>query len=373
MKPLSPSTQALLHAVLTPETNPSAIARWLAATDIERLEAGQFQLLPLLYQQLHGRADGHPWLPRLKGIYRRAWVANQLALKAAHAALEVLAAARLPALLIGPAALSLTVYADPATRPIGAALVLTPAAARQAAIQALTAAGWQPSPGTDNLAAPRFERWQAGHLFVKPHSATEPLQVRLCWHGLAQAPSPAWSAQWFDRAAPLANPSIQASTLDPTDQLLHSLAASPALELIPLVDGQRLITQHPIDWLRFVRLAAASRLTFMLGERLALIQGLSGLHLPDRLLTELQQTDSPGYAATAWRLDQINPWERSPWQRWRLSCALFRQQAAAQGVVPHPGNFYDYLRAQWSTDSLAATLSRGLGRIATPPPLPHGY
>lgn len=63
---------------------------WLASTNIERLEAGQFQLLPMLYPQLEQTAVDHPWLPRLKGIYRRTWFANQLALRAAAAALQVL-------------------------------------------------------------------------------------------------------------------------------------------------------------------------------------------------------------------------------------------------------------------------------------------
>ena len=195
MKPPSPSTRALLQAVLGPEqVNPQAIERWQAETDIERLEVGQFQLLPLVYQQMELVAADHPWLPRLKGVYRRTWMANQLARRAAADALQVLAAAGLPALLIGPAALALTVYADPATRPIGAPQVLTPTVDRLAAIRALTAAGWQPSPRTA-LAAVRCERWQAGHLFVKPLAGKEALQVRLCWHGLPLAPAPAWSAQ----------------------------------------------------------------------------------------------------------------------------------------------------------------------------------
>jgi hypothetical protein len=373
MKPLSSSTQALLQAVLALDANPDAITRWQAATDIERLEPGQFQLLPLVYHQTAEMGEEHPWLPRLKGIYRRTWFANQLALRAAEVALQVLTEAGQPALLIGPAALALTAYADPATRPIGAAQVLTPTADRLAAIRALTAAGWQPSPSTTALAAARCARWQAGHRFVKPRAGKEALQVHLCWHALPLAPAPARSAAWFDRAAPLASEAIQAWILDPTDQLLQSLTAGPALDLIPLVDGQRLITRYSIDWPRFVHLAVQCNLSLMLGERLALIQEMGALQLPSLVLAELRQAASPGYVSEAWRLDQINPWERSAWQRFRLSYAIFRQRAAAQGIAPHPGNFYAFLRTQMGADSLAATLTRGLGRMTTRPPLPHGY
>ncbi len=288
MKPLSPSTQALLQAVLAPDTNPEAIARWLAATDFERLEAGQFLLLPLVYRQMERMAAEHPWLPRLKGIFRRTWFANQLALRAAEDALRVLAAAGQPALLVGPAALALTVYTDPGTRPIGVAQVLTPTADRLAAIRALTADGWQPAPLTDDLTTARCERWLAGHLFVKPFSGKETFQVRLCWHALPQSPAPEWSAQWFERTAPIASESIQARTLDPTDQLLQALTAGPAYELMPLVDGQRLITLHSIDWPRFVRMARQSCLTRMVSDRLALMREVGALQLPDLLLAELR-------------------------------------------------------------------------------------
>ncbi len=72
-------------------------------------------------------------------------------------------------------------------------------------------------------------------------------------------------------------------------------------------------------------------------------------------------------------MDQVNPWERTVWQRLQLSYAGFRQRAAAQGIAPHAGAFYDYLRTQMGTASLSATLGRGLSKIATRPPLPHGY
>jgi hypothetical protein len=373
MKLSTPSTQALLQALLQPEVKPHVLERWLAETNIERLAAGQYQLLPLLYPQMARIAGDHPWLPRLKGVHRRTWFVNQLAIKAAHDALAVLAAAGQPVLLIGPAALALTLYADSAARLIGAPLLLTPTTDRLAAIRALIAAGWQPSPQIDALTTVRFERWQAEHLFLKPLSGKETLQVRLCWHALPSAPSPAWSTQWFDRAVPLANESIQARTLDPTDQLLRSLTAGPALELIPLVDGHRLIAQSPIDWPRLVRLAVQGHLTLALAERLAIVQEIGALQLPGQLLAELKQTVLPNYVIDSWRLDQINPWERSAWQRFRLSYALFRQRAAAQDIPPHPGNFYDYLRTQFVTDSFATTFKRGLGRITTSLPLPHGY
>lgn len=373
MKSLLPSTQALLQAILGPEDRQvPAIQQWQAITALERLEPGQFQLLPLIHQQVEALASDHPWLPRIKGIYRRTRFANQLALKAAAEALQILERAGLPALLIGPAALALTVYTDQRPRLIGVPQVLVPIAERLAAMRALCAAGWQAAPQSGDLAAPRLARWQAGQRLHRPLSAKDGLVVYLCWHALPLAPVPAWSTQWFARSVPLGSPFIQARTLAPTDQLFQALAAEPALEWIALVDGQRILSRDAIDWAQLVFMAEASQLALMLAERLAMMQAL-GVQVPGQHLAQLRRARVPGYAATAWRLDQIAPWERTAWQRLRLGYAGFRQCAAAQGLAPHPGNFYAYVRTRLASDSLCATLKQGLRRITTPIPLPHGY
>ncbi|NCC36261.1 MAG: hypothetical protein EOM24_30260 [Chloroflexia bacterium] len=371
---LSPSTQALLQAVLHPdETPPQALQTWLAATELNRLEPGQFNLLPLLYPQLQRSAAEHPWLPRIKGIYRRVWYANQRALKAASDVLQVLEASGQAALLIGPAALALTFYDTQALRPVGVPQVLVPTEDRGRAIQTLSAAGWQPSPPTASLTSERFVRWQAGHLFSRPTANQHVDQVRLCWHVLPRAPLPAWNKQWFARAVTLTSPSITARTLDPTDQLLHALADGPALEVIPLVDATRLSANAPIDWPRLVAMASQSHLASILSERLAIIEALGARDVPTSILAELTHIDVPAYARTLWHLDLIPPWERTARQRIQLNYASFRQTAAMQHLAPHPGHLYAYLRTRLATDSLPATLKRSLQRLTTRLPLPHGF
>ncbi|WP_129671695.1 nucleotidyltransferase family protein [Candidatus Chloroploca sp. Khr17] len=371
---LSPSTYALLQAVLPPDApNSQALRSWLAATELNRLEPGQFHLLPLLYPQLQRSAPEHPWLPRIKGIYRRVWYANQRALKAVSDVLQVFDGAGQPALLLGPAALVLTVYDTQALRPLGVPQVLVPTEDRGRAIQTLSAAGWQPSPPTATLTSERFVRWQAGYLFSRPTANQHADQVRLCWHALPRAPLSAWSKQWFARAVNLTSLSITARTLDPTDQLLQALADGPALELISLVDSARLCTNAPIDWPRLVAMASQSNLAFILYERLAALRALGVADVPAPILAQLAQSDVPAYARTLWHLDLIPPWERTAWQRIQLNYAIFQQTAAMQHLAPHPGHLYAYLRTRLATDSLPATLKRSLQRLTTRLPLPHGY
>ncbi|PDV97069.1 nucleotidyltransferase family protein [Candidatus Chloroploca asiatica] len=371
---LSPSTQALLHAVLRPEeTYPQAVQTWLATTELNRLEPGQFHLLPLIVPQLQRIAPKHPWLPRIKGIYRRVWYANQRAIRAASDVWQVFDAVGQSALLLGPAALALTVYDTQALRPIGVPQVLVPTEDRGTAIQTLSAAGWQPSPPTASLTNERFVRWQAGYLFSRPTANQHVDQVRLCWHALPYAPLAAWGSQWFERAVPLAHASLQAQTLDPTDQLLQALTTGPALELIPLVDATRLIARSPIDWSRLVAMAAQSQLAFMLHEQLATMRALGVTDVPAPILAELALIDVPPYARALWHLDLIPPWERTARQRIQLNYAIFQQTAAMQHLAPHPGHLYAYLRTRLATDTLRATLKRSLQRLTTRLPLPHGY
>jgi hypothetical protein len=56
---------------------------WLEAVDIERadLDVISYRLLPLVYHNLAGQNADHPLLGKLKGIYRQAWLENQLFLQ----------------------------------------------------------------------------------------------------------------------------------------------------------------------------------------------------------------------------------------------------------------------------------------------------
>ncbi len=57
--------------------------QWLEVVDIERkdLDTISSRLLPLVYYNLAGQHVDHPLMTRLKGVYRRAWLENQLSLQ----------------------------------------------------------------------------------------------------------------------------------------------------------------------------------------------------------------------------------------------------------------------------------------------------
>ncbi len=77
------------HALLiraAVQEGPEAIEnwqRWVGETDFEKdnLDSITYRLLPLVYHNLAGHEVDHPLMGRLKGIYRRSWVENQLSLQ----------------------------------------------------------------------------------------------------------------------------------------------------------------------------------------------------------------------------------------------------------------------------------------------------
>ena len=74
----------LIRAAIDP--SPEAFncwKRWLEMVDIETetLDIFSFRLLPLIYDNLAELNVEHTFIPKLKGIYRRSWLENQLSLQ----------------------------------------------------------------------------------------------------------------------------------------------------------------------------------------------------------------------------------------------------------------------------------------------------
>ncbi|MCX7670335.1 MAG: nucleotidyltransferase family protein, partial [Anaerolineae bacterium] len=172
-----------------------AARAWLAAVDFERLPSEQFSLLPLAVDAIKQADPAAPWLPRIRGVYRRAWYANQLFLEATARLARTLTVADIPVLLADAVPLSLSVYGD-RLRPIDSLDLIIPHDRARQAGRVLAAQGWHDLAGAAPYAA---GPWDIVRRFRTPGG----LHANLHWHAAAFWPSYEMDAAAWKRAQPL--------------------------------------------------------------------------------------------------------------------------------------------------------------------------
>jgi hypothetical protein len=384
---LTASDRVLLTAALADDAEAVTRAwqQWREATDLDVLPEGQYLPLPKLYANLLrcGLADAGD--PRIKGVYRRTWYANQRLGELAAAALAALGGAGVPAALSGAAAVQ-DLYGGPGERPIGQVeLLVAPDDAARAAV-ALGRAGWRPVRPAELLADPGYRLWvhQAiFHLTPRPpfdrlragsllggegeslssrpplleegESLTPSLRGRgqggrlplaLAWRPLLAAPAPGDAARFIALALDAGATPL---CLRREAQLL--VACARAAEggpgrLIALADAA-LILRTPLDWGLVLELAGLLAAARPLAEALLLIEEIQPAPVGDAL-------QGTGFAAVAaisnrraellTRLASLAQYE-PPCGRARFHLRRWRRIARGQGAALTPGSLLRYLRA----------------------------
>ncbi len=365
---LAESDKALLTAALSLDAEVVACAwrAWRAATDLDVLSATQFPLLPRLYAHLSrfGLADAAD--PRIKGVYRRTWYANQWCTRLAAVAFSALGGAGIPAALGGAAAVQ-DLYAGPGERPIGQIELLVAPADVTRTAEALGRIGWQPVRAPVLLTDPGYRQWVSQarfHLtspppllpgegefiactrseFILNQSQEKRARIRpplvLVWRLLPAAPAPGEAARFTALAldAGAAPPRLRREA-----QLI--VACARAAEggpgrLIALADACMILrSPTSLDWERVLDLAGLLATARPLAAALPLVAELSGQPFNERLLPQLAQMgrDEPPYEC----LDDARALMgrvRFHWRRWR-------RIAYVNGELPTPLSLLRYLRA----------------------------
>jgi len=141
----TPAQTLLLRAcLLEPAAAVQAWERWVRTHDFEAIDSGSFRLLGLAYRHLARVGVSSPLMPRLHGVYRRFWTANQLLLGRNAPVLASLVHAGIPLMLTKGAALTVSVYRDYGTRPMDDLDLMVPRSHALHAMEVLTQSGWEP-------------------------------------------------------------------------------------------------------------------------------------------------------------------------------------------------------------------------------------
>jgi hypothetical protein len=307
--------------------------------------AEEYPLLPLIYERAQGWGASSPLMPRLKGIYRRAWTKNQLLLHSFDELLDRFEQAGIPVMCLRDVAADLGCYAPVRLRSLDRLDLAVLPENLPRAISLLSALDWLPVPSISTLDTASFRQWETLQRFQNPARQI----LYLHWHVLPGVPSPEIDRQIWQSASSIHLNGRQMLMPDPESQLLLiSLGVNPPSpqRLISLVDACLLLRSDVMDWNKLLESAFKFRLV-----------------LP--LLTTLQRLNSVADdIASGWVIDLLASAKLGALCRLEQyadiqpagGCALLPRVAkwltrycrfsTWNGVHPSPGSFLDFLACQ---------------------------
>jgi hypothetical protein len=277
----------LLRVCLQPDDQArKAWNRWRATVDFERVDGGSFRLLGLAFRRASAWALDDPVLPRLKGIYRKGWVRNQLVLAGKPALVEAMHQEGILTMLLKGAALIPTVYHDAGARPMDDFDLFVPHRRAKDAMNLLLARGWESEfrnreALVDSLHACHFRHPKEGNL-------------DLHWHLMHADCRPEADAEFWNGRVPLQWEGIRTFVLQPADQLLHTCEHGPRFNSVPpvrwLADAWKIIhaSDSVLDWDRLCRQAAHRQLTLPVRHTLEWLNANIGAAAPAEVLRDLR-------------------------------------------------------------------------------------
>jgi hypothetical protein len=321
----------LLRAATGPPADTRAAwRRWRAAGGtLDALDPGAARLGPRLYGALRRAGVDDPDLPRLKGMWRHAWAANQRTFAGAAGALAALREAGVPALVLKGAALVHLHLDGAGDRQMADVDVLVPPAGRDAALAALHDAGW------------RFGPRHLGPHLVARHSA--PLrrsgaEIDLHWYAQHE---PADDRPLWEAAVPVTVHGEPALAPCPADLVLglcaHAMRWDVTVPVVWAADVAAVVAGGGVDWDRLVARARAAGLTLPAADGLAFVRDELGVAVPGHVVPALRASHVPLRTRLAYR-SGLRSWHftrRLPvlYDHWRRLRALEEPHVAPPPLV----------------------------------------
>lgn len=338
------AAHALLQTVLLPPPScVQAFHRWQQENDLDELAAGDYQLLPLVYRKLAECGVEHPWMSRLRGIYRRTWYANQISLETLRQVTQSLQADHVPVLVVGGAALCQSVYAEVALRNFPSLEIVVPSETAARALVHLQEHGWQLQPVVSARQMTGHQVWLSGWNLSRGVGEL----LRLNWHVLAEWPAQSVDVALWANAVTLPVEAGGIRTLSATDHLLWVCATMRHQPLIALVDVVHLIQRGTINWPRLVEMARACQMTAIVTAVLKTVSSMVELNIPPFVVSNLSQHASTRYERQCLKMIAARSTNNAMSFRLRFAWSRFQRITKAHSLRPTPWAFLTYLRHRY--------------------------
>jgi hypothetical protein len=356
------SDRLLLTAVLDDgEEAIDAWRSWRALMPLDDVDAAAHRIVPLAYRRLEGRGiDSDPDFGRIKGIYRQAWVRNQLVRAEGELALTNLSAAGIETILLKGAAMQGATYDDLGVRPMADCDLLVRPEAAVEACRALEASGWScedcPGPAEQLV----------GSTYHAAFRRDRNIAIELHWYSmmLVADEEPLWRA-----SVPQNLGHGPARALCAADQLLHiavhGLREAESHRVIWVVDAVETIRAagQALDWDRVVAEAGRRRVTAYVLPALRYLATLPQAAVPVEALVGLERRRPDRLERLGAR---VSAHEVTPSRTLVLSLDRYWRYRLLSGPLPRPG-YLTVLRMPWGyrswPDLLVAAARNSLGSV----------
>lgn len=269
----------------------SAWEKWRSSVNIEQLDPGSHRLFPLLYHNLNMRGIKDPLMNMLKGVYNLTWYQNQLLFHKVAALLNSFHNAGIETMLLKGAALTLLYYRDHGLRPMGDIDVLVRTEQAPAAINLLRNLGWEPNPGSWQVA---FTEAYVSAAHARGFRDADGRELDLHWHVLLECCRADADNDFWDKAVPTKFYDASTHVLTPADQLLHVCvhgAKWNSTSPLRWVADAMMIIHSPkseIDWNRLITQAEGRRLILPIRGALDYLKNKFDAPIPHAALQAIQ-------------------------------------------------------------------------------------
>ena len=337
----TPEQTLLLRAcLLEPAAAVKAWEQWTRTHDFEAIDSGSFRLLGLAHRHLTQAGVSGALMPRLQGVYRRFWTANQLLLGRNAPVLKSLTEAGIPLMLTKGAALTVSVYRDYGTRPMDDLDLMVPRSHALRTMEVLEGLGWEPEVQhskelPETLHACHFRRDRLGI-------------IDLHWRHFHLAVPEALDGAIWERSMTCHFHGIEARVPDYSDQFLRACEHGVRYNIVPpfrwLADCFQLwkVSEGKLDW---DRIAAGSRHTesvLAVKGTLRFLRDQLDAPLPEEAFVQVERTPVTFFERVESRIVQ-RPC-RSLWDKLPLDLSWHLRSTRGQPWSERISGFSTYFR-----------------------------
>lgn len=263
----------------------SAWEEWESGTDLEGYHNDVFRLLPLLYHNLSKHGVTHPFMKRLKGVYKMFWYQNKKLLHHSSSILKQLHQSGIDTLLFKGAPLSILYYNNIGLRPMNDVDVLVKKNKIQTSIDYFQEKGWTPQlqPIDDHI------KYHNGVGFADKNGN----EFDIHWHPLIESMWEKDHDDFWDNSEMLDIEGVKTRAFCASDLLLQTIVhgirwnPEPPVRWIP--DSYYIINHHgeKIDWERFLYLTKRYNLHLKIKRSILYLNEVFHVNIPEKTLNEI--------------------------------------------------------------------------------------